>query len=188
MGAAGPGVYRADYLLPPNDRYYTLLECATCPAPDSATFQDVHVALDVAHPCDQPVEISVVAVMGDSACRSPDTLASLMAPEVFTLAGVVSGPHEFTLHLSKSVRFLGQAFLCVNFTSFGDSCAGNGSRPELITEALCTNCSSWNISVAGTQELCAVLLPGLPVMYATGGSCAVPVRAASWGALRMRYR
>jgi hypothetical protein len=186
IGAAGRGFFSVDYILPPNDRYYTLLRCATCPAPDSTFFQDVHVALRFTDPCDQPIEISVVAAAGDTACRTPDTLTTILEPEAFVLnSGTLGGFDEFVLHLSRPARFLGDAFLCVNFVRDNLDCA---SRPELLTEASCRLCRSWNISVAGQQDLCAVAFPGSPVMFANAASCVVPVRMHSWGSLKLRYR
>jgi hypothetical protein len=186
VGAAGRGLFSVDYILPPNDRFYTLLRCATCPAPDSTFLQDVHIALQFSGPCDQPIEISLVGVVGDTSCRMPDTLATLLPPEAFVLnSGTTGGFNEYVLHLSQPARFQGDAFLCVNFVRDSFTCT---SRPELLTEASCTLCRSWNISFAGQQDLCAVGLPGSPVMFANAASCAVPVRVRSWGALKLRYR
>ena len=188
IGAQGPPVFAVNYLLPPNDSYYTLLRCEQCPPPDSTSFADVHVAMRFPSPCAQPIEISVVGAAGDTSCCEPDTLAILSAPEPFALSAASAGDYDFVLHLSHPALFAGEAFLRVNFTVAAEACSSLAERPQLLTNSDCAPCRSWNVSAAGKQDLCAVLFPGQPVMYAIASTCLVPVRARSWGAVKLRYR
>lgn len=187
-GAAGPVTFAVDYLLPDGDAYYTAITCTTCPAPDSASVQEVRIALAFPVSCAVPVAISIVAAKGDPSCREPDTLVVISEPEPAVLDPAGTGNREFVVVLSRPMRFSGDAFLCVNVLSLPAECAASGSRPELLTNASCGACRTWNISSAGGQDLCAVQFPGQPVMYALAASCVVPVRTRSWGALRTLYR
>jgi len=188
VGIPGPPVFAVNYLLPPNDAYYTLLVCPECPPPVGATIQDVSIALRFPAVCAQPIEISVVGAQGDAACREPDTLEVLAAPEPFVLNPGAAGDFEFVLHLATPATFADTAFLKVNFTTSDPACATLATRPQLLTGGSCTPCVSWNSSVAGMQELCEVQLPGSPVMYANVTSCIVPVFKRSWGAVKLLYR
>ena len=188
VGAPGPVVFAVNYLLPPNDAYYTMLVCPACPPPVGITIQDVSIALRFPVPCAQPIEISVVGARGDSACGEPDTLVALAAPEAFVLNPGAPGDFEFVLRFATPVTFADTAFLKVNFTADGAACGTLATRPQLLTGGACTSCVSWNSSVAGMQELCAVQIPGSPVMYANVTSCVVPVLRRSWGAVKQHYR
>jgi hypothetical protein len=148
----------------------------------------VSIALRFPTACSQPIENSVVGAHGEGACREPDTLEVLAAPEVFVLNPGAAGDFEFVLHLTTPATFADTAFLKVNFTTSDPECATLATRPQLLTGGACTACVSWNSSVAGMQELCAVQIPGSPVMYANVTSCVVPVFQRSWGAVKLLYR
>ena len=89
LGSHGSAVFVVNYLLPPDDRYYTLLKRSECSVPeaDPVAIAAVRIVLDFPVLCSQPVEISIVGVSGDTSCRVPDTLNVLYPPRAFTRAG-----------------------------------------------------------------------------------------------------
>jgi hypothetical protein len=187
-GVSGPPRFAVNYILPPNDAYYTYVRCDQC-APEGASIREVHVALHFPVACELPATLSFVAATGDTTCLQPDTLATLSPPTPYLLSASAPGDYDFGLTLPQSVHVSGDVFLRVNFTSDGGpECSSAATRPQLLTTSSCQPCRSWNDSVAGRQDLCQVLLPGRPVMYVVFESCGVPTRPHSWGQLKILYR
>ena len=171
MALSGPVVFAGKLLAAPP--LYTHCSSARVPPP-------VGNIKDVSSRCDPRLcsaDRDSVVGQGDSACTSRHARGD-RAPEPFIRSPGATGDFEFVLHLTTPARFADAAFLKVNFTTSDPACATLATRPQLLTGAACTSCVSWNSSVAGMQELCAVQIPGSPVMYANVTSCVVPVLSA----------
>jgi hypothetical protein len=81
------------------------------------------------------------------------------------------GIKEFTIPLHTNVPILQDSYIRVNFTTDGAGCGTISSRPRLVTTAACSLCVAWNYSAADTSDLCDVLFPGSPLIWAPVDSC-----------------
>lgn len=169
-------VFAVNYILPPNDAYFTLLQpalCTACPGATGGYISRVHVALNFQVACSQPVEISVVAATGEPSCLVPDLL-NVRCPAVpFDLVAPAPGDYEFELTLPEPCRFTDDAFLCVKFPEDAPACPDYNSRPQLLVSGQCEYCRSYNVynGSIGSDELCAVGLPGNPAMWVDIDPC-----------------
>lgn len=181
IGAFGPRSYVIDYLQPPGDSYYlrvTPATCATCFGAPGVWISGVSIALEFRVPCSLPVEVAVVGMRGDSACAPPDAGRVLAGPWTGTIASGSIGIHDFTIPLGQRVPLLHDEYLRITFTGDGAGCSADGTRPRLVTTASCFPCASWNYYPADSADLCVLLLPGTPVIYASVDSCVSPSLAS----------
>lgn len=179
------------YILPPNDRYFTLVrsgDCTTCTGPGGVEAQIANVTLNFPVACSVPVEISIVGATGAPACRSVDVTSVLMPPIALNLTAPAPGMYSFSIPLPPGICINGDAFLGVNFVADG-ACATNATRPQLVTTASGSACTSYNIYPGGgPDDLVAIGFPGNPRMNLEVVCCsAVPTEHRSWGQLKIRY-
>jgi len=180
IGASGPAVYVVDYLQPPDDAYYLRVQpssCAACAGGPGVWVSAVHVKLEFRVPCSQPVEVSVVSTLGDTACAPPDPPRVMRGPVAATLTAPSPGTYDFTVPLEGPVALLADRYLRVTFTADGAGCTAAGTRPRLVTTSSCIDCVAWNYFPADTADLCQLLFPGTPVIYANVDSCVAPTLA-----------
>ena len=62
------------------------------------------------------------------------------------------------------------AFVQLKILSDGAGCAG-ALRPRLVTTASCTLCVAYNYYPQDSVDLCAALLPGIPLLWVEADSC-----------------
>ena len=174
IGTSGPAVYVVDYLQPPDDAYYLRAQpssCAACATKPGVWVSAVHVKLEFRVPCSQPVEVSVVSTLGDTACAPPDPPRVMRGPVAATLTAPSPGTFDFSIPLEGPVALLADRYLRVTFTADGAGCTAEGTRPRLVTTSSCLDCVAWNYFPADTADLCQLLFPGTPVIYANVDSC-----------------
>ena len=177
VGTSGPAVYVVDYLQPPDDAYYLRVQasgCAACNSSPGVWVSAVHVKLEFRVPCSQPVEVSVVSMLGDTACAPPDPPRVMRGPVTAMLTAPLPGTYDFSVPLEGPVALLKDTYLRVTFTADGAGCTADGTRPRLVTTSSCLDCFAWNYFPADTADLCQLLFPGTPVIYANVDSCVAP--------------
>jgi hypothetical protein len=194
LGVNGVPAFAVNYLLPPDDAYYTLLRpsaCGSCTGPGGVVITTALLALNFQVGCDQPITLSVVGASGDAPCRTPDPTTILCAATAYLLSPGAPGNYIFALALPAACCISQDAFLCVNFVQPGNGCSTASTRPRLITTASCAPCVSYNIYPGGDDDLCspAVAFPGNPLIAANADCCSItPARSGSWGRLKLLYR
>jgi hypothetical protein len=179
LGETRPGVYSVNYLLPPDDAYYTLLrrsECTACPDPSGVYLGTAHVRLYFPTACTQKVAVSIVVGDGDP-CPVPNPAAVYCPPVEYDLTPPSTGVFDFALPLPAGCGILGTAFLCINFVEPGNGCSTVTTVPRLVTTDNCVACRSYNIYRGGTDELCSLAFPGNPVMSVDVDACTPPFDA-----------
>jgi hypothetical protein len=193
VGTSGPAVYVVDYLQPPDDAYFLRAQttsCGTCSIKPGVWVSAVHLKLEYRVPCSQPVEVAVVSTLGDTACAPPDPPRIARGPVTALLTAPSPGTFDFTVPLEGPVALLKDTYLRVTFTADGAGCTAPGTRPRLVTTSGCLDCFAWNYFPADTSDLCQLLFPGTPILYANVDSCVAPSlagvgdRGASTTALR----
>ena len=191
MGVTAAPAFIVNYLLPPDDAYYTLIDpaaCTTCPN-GSIAVNAAHLLLNFQVACTQPVTVSIVGATDENGCMTPDPLNVLCAPIGYNLTPGAAGNFQFNLPIPQGCCITTKAFLVINFVAPGVGCSTASTRPRLITTNGCVDCVSWNIFPGGTDELCAVGFPGNPNMWVDGDCCSTtPAGNASWGQLKSLYR
>lgn len=192
IGVTGaPSAAIPGYILPPNDRYFTLVrsaDCATCSGPGGVEAQIANVTLNFPVACAVPVEISIVGATGTPSCRAVDATSVIMPPVPANLVAPAPGLYTFSIPLPPGICINGDAFLGVNFVADG-ACATPATRPQLVTRAAGALCTSYNIYPGGgPDDLVAIGFPGNPLMNLEVVCCsAVPNEHRSWGQLKIRY-
>lgn len=180
IGVSGPRSFLIDYLQPPDDAYYLRVSpssCATCAGAPGVWVSAVSLALEFRVPCSLPVEVAVVDTLADSTCARPNTGRIIAGPWSGTVSAGTAGIHDFTLSLGARVALLRDSYLRITFTADDPACTADGTRPRLVTTSSCRACQTWNYYPADTTDLCALLLPGTPVIYAVVDSCVSPTLA-----------
>lgn len=174
LGYSGPRSFVIDYLQPPDDSYFMTIQlngCSACATRPGVWISSVKLALDFRVPCSLPVEVAVVTPAADTACAPPRPPITVGGPWPGTVTATTSGVHDFTLSLGRPVAVTHDAYLQVRFTGIGAGCNTDATRPRLVTTASCIPCVAWNYYPADTADMCALLLPGTPVIWATVDSC-----------------
>lgn len=195
LGVTGPAAWRVNYILPPNDAYYTFLNpgaCSTCTGVAGVIATTAHVALSFGYMCTQPVTVAVYGAQGSPGCYQPDLGTVYAAPTTHNLTPPATGIYEFSMPLPPGACFSGPAFLMVMFPVDGAACDSAATRPRLVTADGCMPCTTWNIyAVGGPDDLCDPLIgfPGNPMMWVDADCCSVvPALPGSWGKLKLLYR
>jgi hypothetical protein len=187
LGVTVPGASYQDYLYPPDDGYYTLLDPAACACsgPDGELLSTAHVQLHFMGNCAIPVRVGIVAAdASDPSCLRPLPGDYVCPPIEYELTGQADGNYDFALPLAADCCVNQKAFLEITFLTAGD-CA---QPPWLFVSSLCNPCISWNYWGETLTELCGPLA-GNPMMYVDGTCCSVvPAIRHSWGRLKMMYR
>ncbi|NOT34867.1 MAG: hypothetical protein HOP12_11950 [Candidatus Eisenbacteria bacterium] len=190
LGVTGAAAFNINYLLPPNDEYFTLIDPASCGCANGAVqLNNINIALQFPVACTQPVQISVVGASGDAACYFPNPASVICQPVNYNLAPGAAGSFLFTMALAPGCCVSGPVFIRVSFVSGGVGCNTSATIPRLITTAACVPCTSYNIYPGGNDELCDVGFPGNPIMFSDADCCgATPTKLGSWGGLKINYR
>lgn len=174
LGITGPAVFSVDYVLPPNDAYFLRvrpLRCAGCPDSVGIWTSTLEITLDFPVPCSMPVALGLVAALGDSACAPPDPSHPMCTSDTTNLVAATAGIHTFTRTLVQPCAVTKNAYLRLIFLAEGAGCAGDGLRPRFVTTASCTLCVAYNYYASDSADLCALQLPGLPLISAVADSC-----------------
>ena len=185
IGTSGPAAVVVDYLQPPDDAYYLRVQTASCPACSGTPgvwISGVHLKLEFRVACTQPVAISVVSTLGDTACAPPDPPRIMRGPVAAMLTAPSPGTYDFSVPLEGPVALLKDTYLRVTFTADGAGCTADGTRPRLVTTSSCNDCFAWNYFPADTADLCRLLFPGTPLIYANVDSCVANSLAGADGA------
>ena len=193
LGQNGPPAFNVNYLLPPNDAYYTLLDPVNCSCPNGQiALQMAHVALQFPVACTQQVSVAIVpAIIDANGCASPDPNTKICAPLLYNLSPPAAGAYLFNLPLPANCCVTSKVFLEINFVTAGVGCSSSTTRPRLITDNTCEPCTSWNIYPGGgPDDLCVDIgFPGNPMMYVDGDCCATTdAHSKTWGQLKSLYR
>lgn len=187
LGVLGDPAWVIDYLLPPNDAYYTLInsnDCAGCPSGVIPTM--AHIALEFRAGCAVSVVVGLYGAAGSAACYYPDLGNVLVAPTSYTVTPTAAGLYDLSFALPPAACINGPAFVMVKFMSVGCSAA---TYPRLVTTDGCAPCTSFNYYPGGADDLCDVGFPGNPLMWVDADCCAVvPTLPKSWGSLKVQYR
>lgn len=189
LGVTGVPAWIVDYLAPPSDAYYTLLDPAICGCPGAAgvLLSNAHVALNFGVACSLPISVGVVeADLTDPLCPVPVPGQYLCAPVNYTIAPPVAGNYDFVLALPAGCCITQKAFLEVTFLGAG-TCT---TLPKLFTTDGCDGCVSYNVYPASFDDLCvAIHFPGNPVMYVEAACCDItPAIRGTWGRVKTLYR
>jgi hypothetical protein len=194
LGFPGPRSYLIDYLQPPDDSYFLAIDPATCSAcsgKPGVWVSAVRIALEFRTWCALPVEVAVVAPATDTACAPPLPLIIIGGPWPGMVYPSTSGINEFKLTLGHPCPVTRHAFLQIKFTGTNPACNDASTRPRLVTTSSCNLCAAWNAYPANMADMCALLLPGSPLIWATVDSCVsvsladVPPGHAADGTLRI---
>ena len=192
MGIVGGATTIINYLLPPSDAYYTLIDPANCVCPNgSIAVNAAHMLLNFQVACTQPVTVAIVgAVDTGGGCLAPDPTNVLCAAVGYNLTPAAAGNFQFNLPMSQNCCITQKAFLEINFILPGAGCSTSSTRPRLITTSNPLPCTSWNIYPGGFDDLIVDIgFPGNPNMWADGDCCATtPAGNSSWGLLKSLYR
>ena len=190
LGVTGAPAFLVNYLYPPNDAYYTMLDpaaCGACPGPNGVLLSNAHILLNFQMACSIPVSVAVVAAdLTDPLCPVP-VPGQYICPVVnYNLAPAAAGNYDFTFPLPSGCCITEKAFLVVTFTGTG-TCT---TLPRLITTDGCDPCMSYNVYPGGFDDLCADIgFPGNPNMYVEAACCdIVPAMRGTWGRVKTLYR
>jgi hypothetical protein len=181
--------FTMNYIFPPNDEYYTLIDPASCGcnSPAGVMVTTAHAFLDFPEPCKIPVTVAVVAAEPDEqGCARPVRDEILCPPVDYDLEVSNAGGYDFLMPLGGTVCITEKAFLLITFREVGDC----GNVPSLYVTFGCDPCTSWNYWPDGAlTDLCDGYLLGNPVMYVDAACCdVVPAMPQSWGRLKSTYR
>ena len=194
LGVTGAPAYIVNYVLPPNDQYYTLVNPADCAACGGGpvTALDANVYLNFRATCSQTISVGIYGLLPGTACPTPDPNQVLCPPINYTLTPPAPGNYLFTMALPAGCCISGPAFLKIEFVDAAPGCDQSTTVPRLITTADCSAaCSSWNIYPAGgPDDLCVDIgFPGQPNMSLDVDCCnSTPTIKHSWGSLKSTYR
>jgi hypothetical protein len=187
VGETGAPAFNVNYLLPPDDAYYTLLNPANCAGCAGGILQLnlAHVLLNFPVKCTIPVSVAIVKSNG-AACPAPLPGEYVCGPLQYNLAPPTAGSFNFGLALPAGCCVDQMVFLEVSFLSSG-SCS---TLPRLITTGACNPCESYNVYPGGFDELCTDIgFPGNPIMNVDGDCClATSTHTGTWGAIKLHYR
>lgn len=170
-----------DYIIPPDDAYYTLFrldDCIDCQFTDTAIVRKVHVGLEWDAPCSTMVDIYFVGATGPADCPYPDITRILSPPQRFVLSATsITDPIDYELTLPESAMVFQTNFLVVSFADTFPGCAVFPNKPVLPMgdDGDCIQCRSWNV-IDADPELDDMCSPGPdsvgnPRMYAVIDTC-----------------
>ena len=190
LGVTGDPAWIVNYLYPPNDAYYTMLDpaaCGACPGPNGVLLSNAHALLNFPMACSIPVSVAVVAAdLTDPLCPVPLPGQYICAPVNYNLAPGAAGNWDFTFAMPLGCCITQKAFLVIEFTGTG-TCT---TLPRLITTDVCDPCVSYNVYPGGFDDLCVDIgFPGNPNMYVEAACCdQVPALRGTWGRMKTLYR
>jgi hypothetical protein len=179
VGATGPAVNLVDYIVPPDDVYYTLLRQTDCPTcgglGQGAHIDNANLTLDFPFtPCSLSVEVSLVKAGGFANCPTPLPNQLLCGPTTMQLlAPQDGGLADYQIPLNCNL--VGNMFLKVVILEASEDCGLAGNLPLLVTSDTCITCTTYNQFDAFTLDLCDSnsALPGNPMMSVDISACAL---------------
>ena len=201
LGGTLPFFDDIDYIDPPQDQYFTLLDpatCTDCTATGTMTVDQIHVRLTFQTACSQPAIVRLVEAKNPG-CPEPDLTKPLMSYLPVDIVAPGPGQWEAVVNLPDPVCLRGQSFLEVTFDAIGGGCNdGISVLPPYIAYGdtnQCVPCHYYNYYESGgdltKEHLCRAIghwLPGPLLHWATGHCCSlIPVQPATWGRLKIRY-
>jgi len=189
LGVTDAPGWIVNYLAPPDDAYYTLLdpEACACPGPNGVLLSNAHAMLNFQMAYSIPVSVAVVeADLTDPLCPVPVPGQYICPPVNYNLAPAAAGNYDFTFALPEGCCITQKAFLVVTFTGAG-TCT---TLPRLITTNGCNPCVSYNVYPGGFDDLCVDIgFPGNPNMYVEAACCdIVPAIRGTWSRVKTLYR
>lgn len=189
LGVTAAPAYIIDYLYPPNDSYYTLIDpvACGCVGPNGVLLASAHAILNFQMACTIPVSVGVVvADLTDPDCPVPVPGKYVCGPTNYNLMPGAAGNYDFSFALPSGCCITEKAFLMITFTAAG-TCT---SLPRLITTDGCEKCMSYNVYPGGSDDLCVDIgFPGNPNMYVDAGCCElVSAPRGTWGRVKTLYR
>lgn len=181
--------FTMNYLYPPNDEYYTLLDPSTCgcAGQGGVALTTAHMILDFPEACSIPVTVAIVAAdLSNPSCPVPMREQYLCAPVNYDIEVSNPGGYDFLMPLNAACCITQKAFLLITFRAVG-TC---GAVPSLYVSFGCEPCTSWNYWPDGAlTNLCDGYLLGNPNMYVDAACCGVvPALPHTWGRLKSAYR
>jgi hypothetical protein len=188
---SSPTSYAVDYILPPDDGYYTLLrlsDCSECPSPPVVMITNAHFVLEWRQTCPINVRVGIVgADYTNPACPKPDPATVLFPLTPFVINPPGPGSADISIALPQPVCVSGDSYLAIIFDNFNQCTIAS---PRLITNVACVPCVSWNLFQVGHEdELCAKGFPGNPVHYVEADCCVnTSTEFRSWGRIKLLYR
>ena len=174
LGTSGPRSFLVDYLQLPDDSYFLFISpplCGACGTAPGVWISSVKMSLEFRVPCSLPVEVAIVSPVADTACAAPRPPIVVGGPWPGVMSATSPGIKDFTLSLGHPSAVMHGSYLQVRFTGTNPVCNDPGTRPRLVTTASCQPCVAWNYYPADTADMCALLLPGTPLIWATVDSC-----------------
>lgn len=191
LGVTGTPAFTFNYILPPNDAYYTRInsaDCTACTGPGGIEVVSASIFLAYPAVCAFPVRVALVGATGPAGCRVPDPTTLLSAPLNYNLTPTAAGNWIFTMPLPPGTCVSGDAFVEIIVLANATGCSTSGTRPRLVTTNTCNPCQQYNIYPGGNDEWCSVVPPGNFVVTADVNCCSiVPTLPKSWGQLRIMY-
>lgn len=193
-GQTGPVAFSIQFIFPPNDEYYTLLDPAGCCPGGATALTFAHAILNWPSPCQIPVAVSILGATGDPLCPVPDPNNVICPPTVYVLDGSAGGVIQHDFPLPGGCCIQGKAFLKIDFINNGNCTPTPGGldAPRLITDNTPDACTSYNFYPGDPvfRDLVSFYgFPGNPVMWADGHCCgATPTIPSSWGSVKSLYR
>jgi hypothetical protein len=196
LGETRAPAWVVNYLFPPDDGYYTLIQpsqCTTCTGPGGVILTTANVMLEFRTACALPVTVRIVGATGGAGlggCSVPDLTNVICADMSYLLTPPAPGVYTFQLALPAACCITGDAFLVVEFDANGVGCSTNATRPRLVTADGCISCQTYNIYPGGNDDLCDIVgFPGNPVMNVDADCCGITgSHPHSWGSLKTLYR
>ncbi len=110
----------------------------------------------------------------DTVCALPNQSQVYRSSTTQLLTAATPGIHQFSVSLGGPVALMKDSYLRVTFTEDGAGCTAPGTRPRLVTTSACSLCVAWNYYAADRTDLCDILFPGDPLIWAAVDSCVSP--------------
>jgi hypothetical protein len=196
LGETRPVIGYLPYVIPPEDRYFTLIDpasCTACPAAGGVAVTVGHMGIYFPTLCTTLMTVSVVGAMATpiGGCYVPDESNVLCPPVTYAVTPPTSGGFDVGLPLDPGCCISDKAFLRIDFLQSGCD-PSTGALGIYATAAPCYPCQSWNFYASAQDDLCSVFSQygaGNLYMYAEADCCgATPTHDGSWGRVKTLYR
>jgi hypothetical protein len=201
LGQPDAALLYGPFFLPPDDRYYTFIDPATCGCPFGVLLSEAHWKLFWPQTCQIPVEITLVGAVETnpgSGCYIPNDSDQLGTPIAATLTGTVAGTeidHSFSVGWPCLTK---KAFISFRMINNGDcpTDVGTGAleSPRAESDNTPDNCVSYN-SFPGSPGPLDMVDPsfgflGNITMWVVGSCCPedTPTLPGTWGRVKTLYR
>jgi len=197
-GETRPVLGYLPYVVPPDDRYFSLIspsQCTVCGPAGAIEITVGHMGVYFPQICTATIAVSVVGATPSPAnpsCLVPDESNVICPPTIYTVSVPAAGGYDIQLPLPAGCCITKDAFLSYNF--LGTDC--QNQLGIFATVAPCNPCQSWNFYPVGAgtamDDLCNVFSyysAGNLWMWADAECCQpVPVPNKTWGRIKTLYR